>query len=158
MQSCWRDSSENMPECKRRGDGFQCQSCGASPLRTPGTELHVDHILPWSSGGEAVDSNLQSKRPRAVHIATRRVRRLHTSSRGAGPFRGGCDSARGWCHHVPRPGHRGVRVRPAAVCVWESVHHVRVRQKPSAIAQCSRHPRSSSPACLAAHRRRPCLT
>ena len=24
MQSCWRDSSENMPECKRRGDGFQC--------------------------------------------------------------------------------------------------------------------------------------
>ena len=61
MQSCWRDSSENMPECKRRGDGFQCQSCGASPLRTPGTELHVDHILPWSSGGETVDSNLQSK-------------------------------------------------------------------------------------------------
>lgn len=42
-------------------DGFQCQSCGASPLRTPGTELHVDHILPWSSGGETVDSNLQSK-------------------------------------------------------------------------------------------------
>jgi 5-methylcytosine-specific restriction endonuclease McrA len=42
-------------------DGFRCRSCGASPLATPGTELHVDHILPWSLGGESVDENLETK-------------------------------------------------------------------------------------------------
>ena len=42
-------------------DGFQCQSCGASPLRDRGVELHVDHILPWSKGGETEESNLQTK-------------------------------------------------------------------------------------------------
>jgi 5-methylcytosine-specific restriction endonuclease McrA len=42
-------------------DGFQCKACGASPLRTPGVELHVDHILPWSKGGETVDKNLETK-------------------------------------------------------------------------------------------------
>lgn len=42
-------------------DGFRCKSCGASPLMTPGVELHVDHILPWSKGGETVDENLETK-------------------------------------------------------------------------------------------------
>lgn len=42
-------------------DGFQCRTCGASPLKTPGVELHVDHILPWSKGGETVDDNLETK-------------------------------------------------------------------------------------------------
>lgn len=42
-------------------DGFRCMSCGASPLVTPGVQLHVDHIVPWSKGGETVDSNLQTK-------------------------------------------------------------------------------------------------
>lgn len=42
-------------------DGFRCMSCGASPLLTPGVLLHVDHITPWSKGGETVDENLQSK-------------------------------------------------------------------------------------------------
>ncbi len=42
-------------------DGFSCQSCGASPLTGRGVELHVDHILPWSSGGETVEENLQAK-------------------------------------------------------------------------------------------------
>lgn len=42
-------------------DGFRCMSCGASPLITPGVQLHVDHITPWSKGGETVDENLQSK-------------------------------------------------------------------------------------------------
>lgn len=42
-------------------DGFRCQSCGASPLVSPGVELHVDHILPWSKGGETVDENLETK-------------------------------------------------------------------------------------------------
>lgn len=42
-------------------DGFTCLSCGASPLKTPGTELHVDHIIPWSNGGETVPENLKTK-------------------------------------------------------------------------------------------------
>ena len=42
-------------------DGFRCMSCGASPLHQPGVELHVDHIVPWSKGGETTDDNLQSK-------------------------------------------------------------------------------------------------
>ena len=42
-------------------DGFRCKSCGVSPLTKPGTELHVDHILPWSKGGETVDENLETK-------------------------------------------------------------------------------------------------
>lgn len=42
-------------------DGFRCKACGASPLLQPGVELHVDHILPWSKGGETVDDNLDTK-------------------------------------------------------------------------------------------------
>lgn len=42
-------------------DGFRCKSCGASPLMKPGVELHVDHILPWSKGGETTDDNLETK-------------------------------------------------------------------------------------------------
>jgi len=42
-------------------DGFRCKSCGASPLIQSGVELHVDHILPWSKGGETTDDNLESK-------------------------------------------------------------------------------------------------
>jgi len=41
--------------------GFRCKSCGASPLMQPGVELHVDHILPWSKGGETIDDNLETK-------------------------------------------------------------------------------------------------
>lgn len=42
-------------------DGFRCKFCGASPLIQLGVELHVDHILPWSKGGETTDDNLESK-------------------------------------------------------------------------------------------------
>lgn len=42
-------------------DGFRCKSCGASPLTMSGVELHVDHILPWSKGGETTDDNLEAK-------------------------------------------------------------------------------------------------
>jgi len=42
-------------------DGLRCKSCGASPLVQPGIELHIDHILPWSKGGEATDDNLETK-------------------------------------------------------------------------------------------------
>ena len=42
-------------------DGFTCQSCGASPIKERGVELHVDHVLPWSKGGETEEKNLQTK-------------------------------------------------------------------------------------------------
>jgi 5-methylcytosine-specific restriction endonuclease McrA len=42
-------------------DGFTCQSCGASPIKERGVELHVDHIKPWSKGGETVEENLMTK-------------------------------------------------------------------------------------------------
>jgi HNH endonuclease/Homing endonuclease associated repeat len=42
-------------------DGFRCMSCGRSPVTTPGVELHVDHIQPWSEGGETIPENLQAK-------------------------------------------------------------------------------------------------
>ena len=41
-------------------DGFKCCACGASPAKDPSVELHVDHIIPWSKGGETVIDNLQS--------------------------------------------------------------------------------------------------
>ena len=41
-------------------DHFRCCSCGASPAKDPGVELHVDHIFPWSKGGETVLENLQT--------------------------------------------------------------------------------------------------
>jgi 5-methylcytosine-specific restriction endonuclease McrA len=41
-------------------DNFRCVSCGLSPAIALGTILHVDHILPWSKGGETVMENLQT--------------------------------------------------------------------------------------------------
>ena len=41
-------------------DNFKCCACGASPAKAPAVELHVDHILPWSKGGETVFENLQT--------------------------------------------------------------------------------------------------
>jgi Homing endonuclease associated repeat/HNH endonuclease len=38
-------------------DGAICRLCGARP--TDGIRLHVDHILPWSKGGETLIENLQ---------------------------------------------------------------------------------------------------
>lgn len=42
-------------------DGFRCGACGRSPRENRGTELHVDHIVPWSKGGETVPDNLGTK-------------------------------------------------------------------------------------------------
>jgi hypothetical protein len=42
-------------------DGFRCGTCGASPLTQRGIELHVDHIVPWTRGGETRDDNLETK-------------------------------------------------------------------------------------------------
>ena len=41
-------------------DNFKCCACGASPAKDPSVELHVDHIIPWSKGGEATLENLQT--------------------------------------------------------------------------------------------------
>ena len=41
-------------------DNFKCCSCGASPAKDPSVELHIDHITPWSKGGETVVDNLQT--------------------------------------------------------------------------------------------------
>lgn len=41
-------------------DRFTCCACGASPATSSGVELHVDHRVPWSRGGDTVLSNLQT--------------------------------------------------------------------------------------------------
>lgn len=41
-------------------DNFKCCMCGRSPANTPNLVLHVDHIKPWSKGGETVFENLQT--------------------------------------------------------------------------------------------------
>ena len=43
-----------------RRDNFKCCACGASPAKDPAVELHVDHIIPWSKGGETTMDNLQT--------------------------------------------------------------------------------------------------
>lgn len=41
-------------------DNFRCCACGASPAKDSSVELHIDHIVPWSKGGETVIDNLQT--------------------------------------------------------------------------------------------------
>ena len=41
-------------------DNFTCVQCGASPAKDQSVELHVDHIKPWSRGGETIYKNLQT--------------------------------------------------------------------------------------------------
>lgn len=41
-------------------DNFKCCMCGRSPATMPNLELHIDHIKPWSKGGETVIENLQT--------------------------------------------------------------------------------------------------
>lgn len=41
-------------------DNFKCCICGASPAKDPSIELHIDHIIPWSKGGETTIENLQT--------------------------------------------------------------------------------------------------
>jgi hypothetical protein len=37
-------------------DNFICKKCGCADL----SELHIDHIIPWSKGGETIIDNLQT--------------------------------------------------------------------------------------------------
>jgi hypothetical protein len=41
-------------------DHFRCVLCGASPALKLGTILHIDHIIPWSRGGQNVFENLRT--------------------------------------------------------------------------------------------------
>jgi len=41
-------------------DRFTCRGCGRSPALDPSVELQVDHIEPWSQGGETILDNLQT--------------------------------------------------------------------------------------------------
>ena len=41
-------------------DRFTCRLCGASPAGEASVVLHVDHVQPWSQGGETTIENLQS--------------------------------------------------------------------------------------------------
>ena len=38
-------------------DAARCRLCGVTPQ--DGIKLHVDHIKPWSKGGETIIENLQ---------------------------------------------------------------------------------------------------
>lgn len=41
-------------------DGFRCCACGSSPAKGHVVTLHVDHVLPWSKGGDTTIENLQT--------------------------------------------------------------------------------------------------
>ncbi|OGL35671.1 hypothetical protein A3F38_02445 [Candidatus Saccharibacteria bacterium RIFCSPHIGHO2_12_FULL_48_21] len=41
-------------------DKFRCVFCGKSPAINAGTILHIDHIKPFSKGGENTLDNLQT--------------------------------------------------------------------------------------------------
>jgi 5-methylcytosine-specific restriction endonuclease McrA len=43
-----------------RRDNFKCRHCGRSPAIDLSTQLEVDHIFPYSKGGETVLDNLQT--------------------------------------------------------------------------------------------------
>ncbi len=55
-----RDVNLRMRFNVMKRDGFKCCFCGRSPATTVNLELQVDHIVPWSKGGESVISNLQT--------------------------------------------------------------------------------------------------
>ena len=41
-------------------DQFRCVKCGATPALDPRVVLHVDHVVPWKSGGRTEFENLQT--------------------------------------------------------------------------------------------------
>lgn len=55
-----RDINLRMRFIVFKRDNFKCCICGASPAKDPSVELQVDHIIPWSKGGETELENLQT--------------------------------------------------------------------------------------------------
>jgi len=41
-------------------DRFCCVACGRSPATVAGLVLEIDHLFPWSKGGETIEENLQT--------------------------------------------------------------------------------------------------
>lgn len=41
-------------------DNFRCKLCGRTPAIHPGVVLHIDHVVPFSRGGETTIANLQT--------------------------------------------------------------------------------------------------
>lgn len=59
-QRTQRDPSWRLRFLVNRRDRFTCRACGRSPANEVGVVLHVDHIDPWSKGGETTLDNLQT--------------------------------------------------------------------------------------------------
>lgn len=55
-----RDPGWRLRFLVNRRDRFTCRACGRSPATEAGVTLHVDHIVPWSKGGETTMINLQT--------------------------------------------------------------------------------------------------
>jgi HNH endonuclease/Homing endonuclease associated repeat len=55
-----RDPSLRLRFRVLKRDNFSCRACGTSPALKPGLSLHVDHVKPWSRGGETIEDNLQT--------------------------------------------------------------------------------------------------
>ena len=55
-----RDINLRMRYHVMKRDNFKCCKCGASPATDHSVELHIDHIIPWSKGGETILDNLQT--------------------------------------------------------------------------------------------------
>lgn len=55
-----RDPSLSLRFSVLQRDNFRCCACGASPAKDPNVELHIDHVIAWSKGGETELSNLQT--------------------------------------------------------------------------------------------------
>jgi hypothetical protein len=55
-----RDPSLRLRYKVLMNDKCSCRQCGRSPATVPGAILHIDHIVPWSKGGETVFENLQT--------------------------------------------------------------------------------------------------
>lgn len=55
-----RNVSERLRYRVLARDLFKCVLCGRSPASEPGVKLHVDHILPFSKGGQTKIENLRS--------------------------------------------------------------------------------------------------
>lgn len=60
VKSASRDVSLRLRFQVMRRDNFKCCICGASPAKDPSIELHIDHVIPWSKGGETSFDNLQT--------------------------------------------------------------------------------------------------
>jgi hypothetical protein len=55
-----RDPSLRLRWTVLQRDRFACCGCGRSPATSTSVELHVDHIIAWSNGGETTLENLQT--------------------------------------------------------------------------------------------------